>query len=349
MEKTKILHLILLDKFIAPFIDLLETQEGFEDHIFYIRGDERLFPVKRRVNTIFENDIPSKILKLRNVLKLLNSADKIILHGLFDLRVIVLLFFQPWLLKRSYWVIWGGDLYCHQSGERNWKWIVKEFFRRPVIKHMGHLLTYIEGDVDLARRWYGATGQYHECIMYTSNVYHEYNVPIKTRNTTNIQIGNSADPGNNHFEIFERLLPFREQDIAIYAPLSYGDHDYAQSVVKVGKEFFGEKFRPILDFIPFEQYLTFLGEVDIAIFNHKRQQAMGNIITLLGLGKKVYVRTDVTQWKHFRSQKISIGSICQIDTDLIDGLEKENNKNIVKEKYSVETLLRQWGEIFNGK
>lgn len=43
---------------------------------------------------------------------------------------------------------------------------------------------------------------------------------------------------------------------------------------------------PIVDFMDFNEYINFLSTIDIAIFNHKRQQGMGNIITLLGMGKK---------------------------------------------------------------
>ncbi len=348
MKKKKILHLILLDKFIAPFIDLLETQEDFEDHIFYIRGDERKFPVKRRANTLFANDIPSKMLELRNVSRLLNSVDKIILHGLFDLRIIVLLFFQPWLLKKSYWVIWGGDLYSYQLAKRNWKWRIKEFFRRPVIKRMGHLLTYIEGDVDLARKWYGATGQYHECIMYTSNVYHEYSVPFKPHSIINIQVGNSADPSNNHFEILERLLPFREQDIVVHAPLAYGDQNYAKLVIRAGKEMFGEKFRPMTNLMPFDQYLDFLGEIDVAIFNHKRQQAMGNTVTLLGMGKKVYLRADVTSWEMLERIGAKIYDVSEINFTPLDMEVKRRNQSVVKNYFSKTNLLVQLRNIFEG-
>jgi hypothetical protein len=34
--------------------------------------------------------------------------------------------------------------------------------------------------------------------------------------------------------------------------------------------------------MPFDEYLNLLAKVDIVIFKHKRQQAMGNITTLLG-------------------------------------------------------------------
>ena len=42
--------------------------------------------------------------------------------------------------------------------------------------------------------------------------------------------------------------------------------------------------------LPLSDYLKILGKIDIAIFNHERQQAVGNITSLLGLGKKVYIK-----------------------------------------------------------
>lgn len=335
-----------LDKFIPSFIDLLESQDNFADHLFYIHGDERKFPTKRRENTIFAKDYAGKFSAGLDLIKKLYSAKKIILHSLFDPRVTALLFLQPWLLKKCYWMIWGGDLYSYRLAERNWKWNIKEFFRRPVIKRMGHLVTYIEGDVELARKWYGATGQYHECIMYTSNIYREYPVPVEPHNRINIQIGNSADPSNNHLEILEQLLPFRDQNIAIYAPLSYGNQEYAQSIIKAGVEQFGEKFKPMTDFMPFDEYLGFLGKIDIAIFNHKRQQAMGNTITLLGLGKKVYLRDDVTPWKVFEKIDAKVYSTSNINLTPLDLETTNHNQSIIKEHFSEKTLLAQLRNIF---
>ena len=346
MKESKVLHLITLDKFISPLIDLLESQEYFNEHLFHISGDELKFPVKRRGNTTFLKDYSNKFSAYLDLLKVLNKTEKIIIHGLIDIKIVVLLFFQPWLLKKCYWVMWGGDLYAYQLAERNWKWRFKEFFRRPVIKHMGHLVTYIEGDVALARKWYGATGQYHECIMYTSNVYREYPVPGEPHNRINIQIGNSADPSNNHLEILEQLLPLRDQNIAIYAPLSYGNQEYAQSIIKAGVEQFGEKFKPMTDFMPFDQYLEFLGKVDIAIFNHKRQQAMGNTITLLGLGKKVYLRDDVTPWKVFEKIGAKVYSTSNINLTPLDLETMNHNQSIIKEHFSEKTLLAQLRNIF---
>lgn len=283
-----------------------------------------------------------------------NQAEKIIIHGLFDYYVIFFLFLQPWVLKKCYWVIWGGDLYRYQLSLRGRRWLSLELLRRPVIKRMGHLVTYVRGDVDRAREWYGAKGKYHECIMYPSNLYHELTVQEKQHDTINILIGNSAAPSNDHLAILEKLLPLKSQKILIHAPLSYGDKDYAQLIAKTGKDMFGDKFIPMLDFISFKQYLEFLGVIDIAIFNHRRQQGMGNIITLLGLGKKVYMRDDVTSYEMFCSHDIKIYPIYKLDTDCIGQIDCMSKdliiKNIVNVKsyFSELQIVNQWIKIFEG-
>lgn len=298
---------------------------------------------------LVKNNAPflRKIIASLILIKNLYATDKIMLHGLFNQKIIILLFTQPWLLKKCYWIIWGGDLYSYQLAKRNWRWQINEFFRRPVIKNIGHLVTYISGDIRLARQWYKARGQHHECIMYLSNVYHEHPVRNEPHDGVNIQIGNSATSSNNHLEIFERLLPFRDQNITLFVPLSYGDQEYAKVVIKAGAEMFGEKFHPMIDFMPFDQYLTFLGKIDIAIFNHKRQQAMGNTITLLGLGKKVYLRSDVTPWAMLESNGVVAYNVADISLTPIDVATRENNKLAIKKNFSEKKLIDQLESIFN--
>ena len=42
----------------------------------------------------------------------------------------------------------------------------------------------------------------------------------------------------------------------------------------------------LFDFMEYKLYFEYLCTIDIAIFAHNRSQDMGNIINLLGLGKK---------------------------------------------------------------
>lgn len=344
---AKVLHIGSCNNFIIPFIEFVrdELNNDFIEHKFLLTGKTTLSQLLNQSNIKIASS--SKIGQIQHYINLaieMNKADKIILHNLFNWRVYCLLFLMPWLYHKTYWIIWGADLYTYQLGKHNKFWHIKEFIRRPVIKNMGHLVTYIPGDVDLARKWYGAKGEYHECLMYLSNTYKALDAPSIESDTINIQIGNSADSSNNHFEILDKLLPFKNQNIKIYAPLSYGDQAHAKKVIATGKELFGEKFIALTEYIPFEQYLQFLGSIDIAIFNHKRQQAMGNTITLLGLGKTVFIRSDTTQWQFFKDKNIEVYDSIKLDS--IDKKEHLDNIIKVKEYFSEETLIKQYSEIF---
>lgn len=341
-----ILHIIFLDKFIDPFIHFLESNfEDFERHLFFLFGDVAKYPIKKRSNIIFSTEAEITVKTYIELSMLMNRAEKIIIHGLWLNRVVQLLTLQPWLLDKCHWVIWGGDLYCYKLAKQDKAWRRKEIFRRFVIKRIGHLITYIEGDVNLARKWYGACGEYHECLMYPSNVYKGQDVIKKTCSTVFIQIGNSADTSGEHFEMLDILKPYKDEDISIYAPLSYGSKEYATKVTVAGNKIFGSKFIAINDFMPFDNYVKYLGAIDIALFNHKRQQAMGNIITLLGLGKKVYLREDITSWQTFSGLGIKLFNIKYVDLKSMKDEEILLNKKNIKQYFSDSLLLNQWKKI----
>lgn len=347
MKEKKILHITLQDKFIPDFINFLK--QHFDDfdtrHQFFIFDDYR-YPIERRDNIAFSSDT-GKIRCATKLILQMYHAEKIILHGLFIYRVIQLLSLQPYLLKKCYWVIWGGDLYTYKFDQRTTSWWKLEISRRFVIKHLGHLVTYIQGDVDFARKWYGAKGLYHECLMYPSNLFKDYPVPPKTDDTINIQIGNSSDPSNAHIEIFDFLEKYKEENIKIFAPLAYGSQNHARKVAEVGKIMFGDKFVAMTSFMPFDEYLRFLGKIDIAIFNHRRQQAMGNIITLLGLGKKIYLRSDISTWQFLNNIPVKVFDVANLKSlPLTKDIFFENIKS-VQEKFSHKNLFRQLSAIFN--
>jgi len=330
----QILHLMILDKFNVPFIDFIAEHCNIDQHKFVF-----LHPPQYKYGMTEKKDVVwiDKKYKVVKLLKYMYEADKIIIHGLWSSHLIKLLFFQPWLLKKSYWVMWGGDFYFPEKQS----WIKKQ-----VIKKMGHFVTYIKGDYELAKKWYGAKGKYHECFMYPSNLYKEYDIEPKEHSTINIQLGNSADPTNNHIDILKKLVKYKDEDINIFVPLSYGNKTYAQEVIKYGKKIFANKFIPLTEFMPFEKYLEFLSKIDIAIFAHKRQQAMGNIITLLGLGKKVYMRSDITPWQLFKDIDVKVFDIANIEINLIDEEVKKENQQKIREYFSRKNYLSQLQNLF---
>ena len=286
------------------------------------------------------------------LIKQLHQARKVVVHGLFEINVVILLALCPWELPKCYWVIWGGDLYQYTKATTAWRSRISESVRRLVIRRIGHLITYIDGDVELARKWYGAKGIQHECIMYMSNVVDPRMAVVSNPNPNlnqdglNILLGNSADPSNNHIEALERLLPYKDRNIKIYAPLSYGDQDHAKEVISQGQEWFGEKFVPMTDFMPFEQYLEFLKSLDIAIFNHQRQQAMGNTITLLGMGKTVFMRGGGSHWRFLGDLGIKLNCVADLTLQRLEFDEAEGNARVIRSYFSRATLIKQLSGIF---
>lgn len=335
------------EKFTIPFINFINSNFPTH-HIFIVFGVSRKSAIKY---CDYKNVIVFKSNKL-NIFYLLTgfyTSSQIILHSLFIKKLVLILFFQPWLLKKCYWVIWGGDLYHFQHRERNFKSNLYEYIRKCVIKRIGNLITHIKGDYELAKKWYKTKGKYYYSIIYPSNVFKEFKAKPKNNNIVYMQIGNSADPTNNHLEIFEKIKKYHNVNFRVICPLSYGDNKYRKKIIEIGYNLFKENFFPIIDFMPFDEYLNLLANIDIAIFNHDRQQAVGNITTLLGLGKKVYLKNDITTWNFCNEHGLIVfDANTQLD-ELFTPLnknDKQKNINNVKKYFSESQLFKNWNTIF---
>lgn len=342
------LHLMSTDKFIEPYIKFINSNFSSNDHQFLCFTSKATNHIKNNYNNaVFPKGIFGKIL----VFKELYKADRIYLHSLFSMKIVILFFFQPWLLKKCFWIVWGGDLYAYRHHSKTIKAKTRELVRAFVVKRFSGLITPIKGDYELAKKWYGVRGKYYYSLVYPSNLYKEIAISEKTKddNVTYIQVGNSADPTNNHLEVFEKLKNLNHDNVRIICVLSYGDKEYAEIVVKRGKEIFGDSFKPLLEFMSFAKYLDLLSKIDIAIFNHNRQQAVGNITTLLGLGKKVYIRDDITTWGFCKDLGLEVYSTNNEINSVFAPMVKEirsKNKEIMKSQFSQEKLKEEWDLIF---
>lgn len=349
---SKQVHIMHYEKFIGPFIDLINENFDLDNHFFIIIGNSnsRFTPIPKQKN-IFTIDINSLIgLKQYKFYKILKKytkeAEKIVLHGLFQTFYIVFFYLNQKLLKRCYWLVWGGDLYFTDMPKNQLKVKIINYMRRRIYKKVGFIVTGTRGDYILTKKWFGAQGKHVKCFSYPSNIF----MPIKNitepKSTINILVGNSRDPSNNHVEIFNKLLPYKDKDIKIFVPLSYGPNlNYSKRVIKIGKKLFGNKFIPITDFVTYHEYLIFLSKMDIGIFNHKRQQAFSNIITLLGMGKKVYINEESTLNGVYNNYNLKVFNVESVDLNPIDKDVVLRNCRQVEKYFSEDALihsLKKW-------
>ena len=345
-----IVHIFPKEKFTAPFINLINENFNQEEHLFIIFGEHKNFDVNlaTKYKNILDIGDEKNIFSHKSILQ---NASKIILHSLIIGKWMTIFFtFNKKLLAKSDWVIWGADLYGYKFRGKGIKAYINEKLKGRIIKNVSGLITHIEGDAKLAREVYKTNGIYKYSFMYKSNVFNEINLSSdEEKKGFTIQIGNSADPKNNHLEILDRLKVFKGKDIRIIVPLSYGPVDHANKVITYGKKLFGKKFEPIVDFMQYDEYLKLLNSVDIAIFNHERQQAVGNITNLLGLGKKVYIRSDITTWNFCKDHNLIVYDTLKSFKDIfnIDKASLVENKKQVRKHFSEKKLIECWKKIFD--
>lgn len=159
----------------------------------------------------------------------------------------------------------------------------------------------------------------------------------------NILVGNSATPENNHIEAFEFIrLNIDWKSHKIYCPLSYGDLEYAQRIKNIGIEFFGDNFIPLMNFLDKVEYNKILSSCRIMVFNHVRQQALGNIISGLAMEKVILLNKINPLCEWLDENKISYLTLDNkrdnIDLAAIDIVRNKKqimrvwSKNVIAEK-----------------
>ena len=334
---------MVLDKFIPPYIDFVEQYLNISDHHFIIFSDNdslSKYQIKNRANIILINQkFHFKIFRLFYIVYKLQFSRKIFIHGLWVNKLNIILSFMFWNLKKYHLAIWGGDLYAYKFDKKDKYYFKKEKYRKFVFRHMGYIIPVVYGDYELAKKWYNTKAKMCEPFMYVQFYEYYVSMPLKYQNDiVNIQVGNSATDTNHHIECFKMLQKFK--NINIYSPLSYGDMDYANIVINDARDRFGDRFFALQSFMEFDEYVSFLNNIDIAIFKQNRQQGMGNIFVLLALGKKVYLDSSTTHYEFLINLGFKVFDISDFNIEPISALDSMHNKNLLLTLYSKDKQIQ---------
>lgn len=356
----RLVHLVTYnEKFIPAQLRFLNAEFGQEGQKFYLIGGGG------RVGDVLGGNV--FYLSWGTLWRFLADAhrsDRLVLNGLYSHFVIVMLLFFPWLLRKAVWVPWGGDLYWPELvAATPWNRFIDRlrgmFFRR-----LDAIATSTAGDYAKACALYGIKAQY---IKSCSNIFSfdrtdldrlmEKTSQLRKKDAPKIiQVGNSADPSNQHLEIFEWLKPYANESIEICTPLSYGFHGcegYRDSVVRRGIELFGAKFKPMLTLLDAKEYNRYLAGVDVMVFNHRRQQGFGNMAISLYMGTKIYLRSEVSTWALLvdemgctifdtrEIEKMSLGQFLDLPSDI-----RQKNKRAVAHLFDRTWQKEMWGKLY---
>lgn len=166
----------------------------------------------------------------------------------------------------------------------------------------------------------------------------------------NILVGNSAYPSNNHLETFQLLSGIDLQDREIICPLSYGDKAILKETLDVGKSLFGNQFKPLIDFMPIDEYHKLTGSCNVVIMNQCRQQAFGNVLSALWYGSKVYLRSTNTIYSYLKGKGVHIFNIDEDTSQFSNNLtedEIEFNRSFIANEFNQNTIIVRTKELLS--
>ena len=177
------------------------------------------------------------------------------------------------------------------------------------LRRFDYVLTHMDEEVELIHRQ-GLSDAEHLPFCYGSleRTVGEGFKHMHLRGS-DILLGNSAALSNNHLDAIEKLRAFDLDGRRVFCPLAYGGASFGDALAEAGRVRLGDAFVPLMEFMPLDEYNNILSRCGVIVMNHERQQAMGNIITALWLGAKLYLNETTTVWRYLRRIGIKAYSI----------------------------------------
>jgi dTDP-N-acetylfucosamine:lipid II N-acetylfucosaminyltransferase len=181
--------------------------------------------------------------------------------------------------------LWGSIMFC-RFYMLNLFVRKRSIISRELIQQMDYCATWVDQDIELAKRFNPALKSMY-FNYYTKELMNFGEIKNNSINKNRIFLGNSANYSNHHIEALKYLYEINFSG-EIICPLSYsGAGVYVDNIVELGREMFGDRFIPLLNFISLQEYQEIINSCGIVWMNHIRQQAAGNLFAAFCSGKVV--------------------------------------------------------------
>lgn len=354
------LHFAINDKFIDHFIYYLEKLESSENLIFIPTEDQSLSFIKRKESVIrCEPSLEGIYEKIGS----LEDYDRIYIHYLTGLMVDFLNSLPNEIKPKIIWIFFGADafntdLFIASTYDKKTSNLIKIInkgkrsiighlkrryrisLRRRAVKKVDFFAHYLLEDYLLVKKKFKNKSQF---IEFNHGGFALFNnlIPDKYVDGDNILIGNSANPSNNHLESMDLLQNYEIGKSKVICPLSYGGEQiYAEAIATKGEEIFGNRFSPLREFITRENYFSILSKVKFAIMNQNRSQAGGNILTLIWMGKYVFMKENNTFFRFIKAMGIQVFSMeidfpsFMSDTKSFPKMDLVENRKLIMNYFS---------------
>lgn len=183
--------------------------------------------------------------------------------------------------------------------------------------------------------------EYYHAKRVTHNYIHPEEFSLKeiekpqSITGNNILLGNSASYLCNHIDIIHALYnQTRDHSYNIYCPLSYGGNSfYVNSVVKEGKRLFGDRFKPLLDYLPLNEYTKIIQSCGSIVLGYQRQAATCNCLTSMWNGLKLFLPANSMNYSEYK--KVEGLKVFSIENDLNDDSLRLDMKTCLKKQREI--------------
>ena len=337
ISEYKYIHIMFNDKFNKPFVDFLNKNFNPKEQLVLCKRWYNQFPFPEGDNVIE--------IKTFTGLKF-NKNQKIICHSLFDGELVRFLYNHKQLLKeQAFWVIWGGDLYNAKRDKKN------DFVRKFLYAYV----SCIEGDEIYAKEKYHSSSKLLSASYLSPIVNNNILQKIKNTNLSRndyitVQINNSCDLST--IEMLDILSKYKDKNIKITTILSYGDLQFKNDIIQKGKAIYGSNFYYLDTMLCPEDYANYLNSIDILVLSQHRQMGVSNACAAAYLGKKVFIRKEITSYNYLSKHGIKVfdtNSIINKNWDefiLYDEQEKLSTMKHSQVLYSEDFYKNEWKNIF---
>lgn len=367
------LHILMDEKVVNSFISMME--ETYPDKSTYLiiayEGKPKRVLPSEKVVSFDEGSEQLKHFLTKDVF----AYKHVCLHSMVGKK------FYTYIHHPSMsWVIWGFDLYgpllwfkgyevyydeaqqykvragrkpvCLYKMLTMLRDLKKARWQEQVIDRLGYFITDNGCDEGVFNKYFGDKN-----IKFagTINYYPIENLidPSEQNEVCKgnaIWVGNSAHPNGNHVWVFEKLKEFSD-DIYIISPISYGDARFMKYIDQEGRRLLGDRFVPLKDFLPVNEYYAKFLQANAFVFGHFRQCAVGNILMAFYFGGKVFLSNRNPLLPMYKDSGFNVYSI---EEDLnekfaitpLDDNQRKKNRELVLSIASYESSIEQLKNVF---
>ena len=234
---------------------------------------------------------------------------------------------------------------------------ISDFHFKKVLARLDVFYHFNQFDFDLVKNTYETKAQlvhfhYSNFSRFLESYKPEETLLEKTKHEKfRIMVGNSGSTTNNHLDVLNLINAAKLNNIEIHMPLSYGKKSYILEVIKTSQQRLPKSFHPLTKFLDFDSYFDYLRSMDVCIMGHNRAEGLGNILVLLFLGKKVYLKPHTTAFQYYEHLGMKI---FKLDNDISgDSLKQPlshkdiaHNKTLCKEHFGTESVKQIYSDLF---